>query len=53
MEQAERIKQQVTETEGNIKTQLESARKEGQQIIAQAEQIGERLKSRSKRRSSS
>jgi F-type H+-transporting ATPase subunit b len=44
MEQAERIKQQVTETEGNIKTQLDSARKEGQHIIAQAEQMGERLK---------
>ena len=48
MEQAERIKQQITETEGNIKTQLDSARKEGQRIIAQSEQMGERLKAETK-----
>ena len=44
MEQAERIRQQTAETEGKIRIQLETARKEGQAIIAQAAQIGERLK---------
>jgi F-type H+-transporting ATPase subunit b len=48
MDQAEKIKQQITETEGNIKTQLDTARKEGQRIIAQAEQMGERLKAETK-----
>jgi len=48
MEQAERIKQQITETEENIRTQLDSARKEGQRIVAQAEQMGERLKTETK-----
>lgn len=48
MENAEQIRQQVTKTEETIKGQLEAARKEGQMIIANAEQIGERLKNESK-----
>ena len=48
MDQAEEIKQQVAKTEDDVKAQLESARKEGQKIIAQAEQIGERLKNEAK-----
>jgi F-type H+-transporting ATPase subunit b len=48
MDQAEKIKLQLEKTEGDIKLQLESARKEGQKIIAQAEQIGERLKTEAK-----
>ena len=48
MDQAEQIRQQVVKTEDDIKAQLESARKEGQKIIVQAEQIGERLKNEAK-----
>jgi F-type H+-transporting ATPase subunit b len=48
MEQADKIKLQLEKTEENIKVQMESARKEGQKIIAQAEQIGERLKNEAK-----
>ncbi len=48
MDQAEKIKLQVEKTEEGIKAQLESARKEGQKVIAQAEQIGDRLKTEAK-----
>jgi F-type H+-transporting ATPase subunit b len=48
MDQADKIKLQLEKTEVEIKQQLESARKEGQKIIAQAEQIGERIKSETK-----
>jgi F-type H+-transporting ATPase subunit b len=48
MDQAEQIKQQTARTEEDIKARLETARKEGQQVIAQAEQIGERIKSEAK-----
>ena len=48
MENAEQIRQQITKTEETIKGQLEAARKEGQMIVANAEQIGERLKNESK-----
>jgi F-type H+-transporting ATPase subunit b len=48
MEQAEKIKVQLEKTESEIKQQMELARKEGQKIIAQAEQIGERLKTEAK-----
>jgi len=48
MELAEEIKLQTARTEEKIKAQLETARKEGQQIIAQATQIGERLKNEAK-----
>jgi F-type H+-transporting ATPase subunit b len=48
MDQAEKIKLQLEKTETEIKQQLEIARKDGQKIIAQAEQIGERLKTEAK-----
>ena len=44
LDQAEQVKQQTAEAEQSIKAQLDSARKEGQKIIAQSEQIAERLK---------
>ncbi|HJX04017.1 MAG TPA: F0F1 ATP synthase subunit B, partial [Dehalococcoidia bacterium] len=44
MDQAEEIRQQATRSEEEIKKQLAVAHKEAQQIIAQATQIGERLK---------
>ena len=48
MEQAERIKEQTAHSEEQIKAHLETARKEGQAIVAQAGQIGERLKEEAK-----
>lgn len=50
MEQAEQIKEQATHTQEEIKVQLEAARKEGQAIIAQATQLGEKLKEEAKER---
>jgi F-type H+-transporting ATPase subunit b len=44
MEQAEAIKQQTAQTEQEIRKQLEVAQKESQAILAQAAQIGEKLK---------
>ena len=44
IEQAERIKEQAERSEEEIKAHLEAARKEGQAVIAQATQIGDRLK---------
>ena len=44
MEQAERIKQESAQAAETIKAQIETGRKEGQAIVAQASQIGERLK---------
>ena len=48
MEQAEAIKQQTAQTEQEIKKQLEKAQKEAQSILAQAAQIGEKLKGEAK-----
>ena len=48
MAQAEQIEKQVAHTQEDIKIQLESARKDGQNVITQAEQIGERLKNEAK-----
>ena len=48
MDQAEQIKEQTLKAEESMKEQLETARKEGQKIVGQAEQIGERLKSEAK-----
>ncbi|MBM3117966.1 MAG: F0F1 ATP synthase subunit B [Chloroflexi bacterium] len=48
MEQAEQIRQQTAHSEEEIKAHLETARKEGQSIIAQAAQMGERLKEEAK-----
>lgn len=44
MEQAEQIKEQMAKTEEQVKEQLEAARREGQDILTQAAQMGERLK---------
>jgi len=44
MEQAEQIKETMAKTEEQVKEQLEAARKVGQNILAQAEQMGERLR---------
>lgn len=44
MEQAERIKEQTAKSEEQIKAHLETARKEGQAIITQATQFGEKMK---------
>lgn len=44
IEQAERIKEQAAHSEEEIRAHLETARKEGQAVIAQATQIGDRLK---------
>jgi F-type H+-transporting ATPase subunit b len=48
MEQAEKIRQETERSEEKIKANLEKARKEGQAVIAQATQIGERLKEEAK-----
>jgi F-type H+-transporting ATPase subunit b len=48
MEQAEKIKEEAARSEQEIKTHLEQARKDGQSVIAQATQIGERLKEEAK-----
>ncbi len=44
MEQTEQIKEQMAKTEEQVKEQLGAARREGQDILAQAAQMGERLK---------
>jgi F-type H+-transporting ATPase subunit b len=48
LEQAEKIRQETAHSEEEIKAHLEKARKEGQGVIAQATQIGERLKEEAK-----
>jgi len=48
MEQAEKIRQETAHSEEEIKAHLENARKEGQAVIAQATQIGERIKEEAK-----
>ena len=44
MDQAEFIKQQVAKTEQMVQEQLAQARKDGQDVVAQAAQIGEKLR---------
>lgn len=44
MEQAEQIKEQMAKTEEQVREQLEDARRGGQNVLAQAAQMGERLK---------
>ncbi|MBE0415562.1 MAG: F0F1 ATP synthase subunit B [Dehalococcoidia bacterium] len=44
MEQAEQIKETMAKTEEQVKEQLDAARREGQNILAQAGQMGERLR---------
>ncbi len=48
MEQVERIRQEAAHSDEEIKAHLERSRKEGQAVIAQATQIGERLKEEAK-----
>ena len=48
MKQADQIKQQLANTEQLVKEQVDNARKEGQNILAQAAQIGERFKEEAK-----
>jgi len=48
MEQVENIKQDTERVEQEVQRQIEEARKEGQNIVAQAAQIGERVKEESK-----
>ena len=44
MEQAEQVKEQLAKTDEQVRAQMEAARREGQGILAQAAQMGERLK---------
>jgi F-type H+-transporting ATPase subunit b len=44
MDQAEQIKEQMVKTDEQVREQLEAARMEGQNMLTQAGQIGERLK---------
>jgi F-type H+-transporting ATPase subunit b len=44
MEQADRIREQTAKSEEQMKAHLEAARKEGQAIILQASQMGEKMK---------
>ena len=44
MEQAEFIKQETARVEQQVQAQLAAARQEGQNLVAQAAQIGERLR---------
>jgi F-type H+-transporting ATPase subunit b len=44
MDQAEQIKEQLASTDEQVREQMEVARKEGHGILAQAAQMGERLK---------
>jgi F-type H+-transporting ATPase subunit b len=48
MELAEKIRQDASRSEEEIKAHLEKAGKEGQNVIAQATQIGEKLKEEAK-----
>ncbi|MBI2863036.1 MAG: F0F1 ATP synthase subunit B [Chloroflexi bacterium] len=44
MEQAEQVRREAEKTQQEFQAQIEAARKEGQNIVAQASQIGERIK---------
>ena len=48
LEMAEKIKEQTSRSEEQIKAAVEAARKEGQVIIAQASQIAEKIKEEAK-----
>ena len=49
MEQAEQIKEKMTETEGQVKEHLDAARREGQGMVAQAGQMSEQLREEARR----
>ena len=44
MDQAEQVKEQLARTDEQVREQMEVARREGQGMLAQAAQMGERLK---------
>ena len=44
MKQADQIKEELAKVEEQVKAQLDTSRKEGQVILAQATQLGEKLK---------
>jgi F-type H+-transporting ATPase subunit b len=44
MERAEQIKEQAARTDEQVQARLEAGRREGEQLIAQASQMGERIK---------
>lgn len=48
MDTAQKIKEQAARTEEEVKSQLDAARREGQALIAQASQVGERVKEEAK-----
>ena len=48
LEQADKIKEQASRSEEQIKAAVEAARKEGQVIIAQASQIADKIKEEAK-----
>lgn len=48
MDMAQKIKEQAARTEEEVKAQLDAARQEGQAMIAQASQVGERVKEEAK-----
>ena len=48
MEQAEGIKEQMAQTQEQVREQLEGALREGQSILARATQMGEQLKEEAK-----
>ncbi len=44
METAQKVKEQAARAEEDVKSQLDAARREGQAVITQASQVGERVK---------
>lgn len=48
MQKAEEIKERAARAEEEVKAQLDAARKDGQALVTQARQIGERLKEEAK-----
>ena len=44
LEQAERVRQQAQQAQADFQVQIEQARREGQEIVAQASKIGEQVK---------
>jgi F-type H+-transporting ATPase subunit b len=44
VENAEKMRQEIARAEESVKAQIETGRKEGQAIVAQASEIGERVK---------
>ena len=48
LEQADRVKQESAQAEEQVKTQLDAARQEGRQIVAQATQVADRVKEEAK-----